>query len=329
MEFGLGATHSGEWLLVGDRAAFQWAALVFAGGERIYFQRVSAGTSYSSALFEHWASPTSFSGARLGWSGSEWLLRLRDGSLARIAPCSAPPWKCTVLDIRDCDGHHIRFKRDAAMTLLKIDTGAQSIDFSYDDNLRITEARDSSGHHVRYAYDDLGRLIRATTSDGTIRSYGYDAMHRMTRVEEPGRIVENAYDADGLITKQRVWSHDTSRSAAAESAYIYEMAYKKEDGRVRQTDVWQSNGEHKRAIFDRTGYVVSETYAPDTPAFVSVSYERNSATHVVNAVTVTCPSGRWRSRHTEPVEPGREQEVAAQLMARWCEPPSSSVETRR
>jgi YD repeat-containing protein len=318
-EFGVGTTHNGEWLLIGDRTTFQWATLVFPGGGRIEFQRISAGTSSRNALFEHWTSPTSFGGARLGWSGSEWLLRLRDGSLARIAPCSGPPWKCTVLDIRDWDGHQIRFERDAAMTLLKIDIGAESIDFGYDDQLRVIEARDSSGRELRYTYDSAGRLVRSAASDGRIRLYAYDAMHRMTRVEEPGRIVENAYDADGLLTKQLVWSAEGSRHVLGEAPYIYEIAYKKEDGRVRQTDVRQSSGEHKRAIFDQAGYVVSETYAPDTPTFIMVKYQRDAVNHVVNAVTVTCPSGRWRSTHTERVEPGHEHEVAARLTAQWCE----------
>ena len=57
-------------------------------------------------------------------------------------------------------------------------------------------------------------------------------MHRMTRVEEPGRIVENAYDADGLLTKQLVWSAEGSRHVLGEAPYIYQIAYKKEDGRV-------------------------------------------------------------------------------------------------
>jgi YD repeat-containing protein len=215
------------------------------------------------------------------------------------------------------------------MTLLRIDIGAESIDFGYDDQLRVIEARDRSGRELRYTYDSAGRLVRSAASDGRIRLYAYDAMHRMTRVEEPGRIVENAYDADGLLTKQLVWSAEGSQNVRGEAPYIYEIAYKKEGGRVRQTDVRQSSGEHKRASFDQAGYVVSETYSPDTPTFISVTYQRDAVNHIVNAVTVTCPSGRWRSTHTERVEPGHEHEVAARLTAQWCEGSSPKPENVR
>jgi YD repeat-containing protein len=326
-EFGIGATHNADWYLVGDPSAFQWAALVFADGGRVQFNRVSKGTSYSNALFEHWTSSTRFAGSRLGWSGSEWLLRLYDGSLMRISPCGPVPGsKCTLLDMRDWDGHHVKFQRGLGMRLLRIDTGAQSIEFAYDDRQRVIEARDNGGHHLRYTYDEAGRLVRAVASDGIVRSYGYDAMDRMTHVEEPGRVIENTYDAEGLLTSQIVRFTDASGRLVASAPYVYEIAYKKEDGRIRQTDLRQSSGEHKRAVFDRTGYVVSETYAPDTPAAVSVIYDRDRLTNGVNAVTVTCRSGRWRSSHSASVEPGREQEVAAELFNRWCTPAQSATE---
>lgn len=33
--------------------------------------------------------------------------------------------------------------------------------------------------------------------------------------------------------------------------------------------------------------MVSETYSPDTPAFISVTYQHDAVNHIVNAVTVT------------------------------------------
>jgi YD repeat-containing protein len=324
-EFGVGAMHNADWYLIGDTASFQWAALVLADGGRIEFSRVSTGTSYSDALFEHWGSPSMFYGSRLGWAGLGWLLRLHDGSLMKISACGPDGRsKCTLLDIRDSDGHRTSFQRDSASRLLKIDTGPQSIAFSYDDRGRVVEAHDSSGHRLRYTYDDAGRLARAAASDGPVRSYAYDNADRMTRVEEPGRIVENAYDAEGLCQRQVVRFTDASGKPSAREPYVYELSYRKDDGRISQTDLRQSSGQHRRIKFNPTGYMISDTYAPDTQAAVEVSYDRDASTNVVTAVTVTCPSGRWRVPRSMPVEPGREEEAVGELYERWCTPSPSN-----
>src|SRR5690349_3551106 len=40
-EFGIGTTHNGERYLVGDGQRFSWAALIFADGSRVRFNRIS------------------------------------------------------------------------------------------------------------------------------------------------------------------------------------------------------------------------------------------------------------------------------------------------
>src|SRR5207248_328275 len=41
--FGIGASHTGEWFLVGDSETFQWADLVLEDGGRIHYERTSKG----------------------------------------------------------------------------------------------------------------------------------------------------------------------------------------------------------------------------------------------------------------------------------------------
>lgn len=170
-QFGVGGTHLGEWYLIGDSAAFQWAELILANGGRIHFDRVSSGTSFVNALFEHWSTPTSFFGSQLGWVGLEWALRFADGSLALFQGCGPDNTNtCSLIELRDADGHRIRYVRDRSGLLLKIQGPTQEIAFDYDARRRIVRAHDSPTHGVSYSYDDGGRVSRVVASDGTIRA---------------------------------------------------------------------------------------------------------------------------------------------------------------
>jgi hypothetical protein len=75
--FGIGATH--------DYAMFLWSAqqfqevdLVLPDGGRVHYVRISPGTDYVTAEFEHTSSPTRFYKSRIKWNGMGWDLTLRD-----------------------------------------------------------------------------------------------------------------------------------------------------------------------------------------------------------------------------------------------------------
>src|SRR5262245_26988883 len=77
--FGIGASHTGDWFLVGDTATFRWADLILEDGGRIHYERTSKGTGLSNARYQHWQTPSSFYGSELAWTGADWMVRRRDG----------------------------------------------------------------------------------------------------------------------------------------------------------------------------------------------------------------------------------------------------------
>src|SRR5262249_7119388 len=129
--FGAGASHTGDWYLIGDGSAFQWAELILEDGARIHYDRVTAGTSVFNARFEHWTTPTAFYGSQLAWHGTDWIIRERDGTLLTFLACGPQRGRCALASIRQRDRQTIRFRRDSAGTLTAIEAGRQWITFEY------------------------------------------------------------------------------------------------------------------------------------------------------------------------------------------------------
>ena len=124
-EFGVGTTHAAEWSVIGDPDEFQWVELVRPGESRIRFERTSAGTSFLNAMFEHRTSSDEWHGARVGWTGVDWALRLVDGTLARFRACGpGNNDRCSIVSHRDADGHTINYRRDKAGRLVPGSYGA-------------------------------------------------------------------------------------------------------------------------------------------------------------------------------------------------------------
>ena len=116
--FGIGTSHSFEWFLVGDALRFQEVAIIREDGSQIPFARTSSGTSYKNAMFEVREPGSDFYGAKLGWTGSDWVMRAWDGSLLRFEACVGydKPRPCGLVLSRDDDGHVIHGRRDTART---------------------------------------------------------------------------------------------------------------------------------------------------------------------------------------------------------------------
>ena len=312
-EFGIGATHNGEWYLYGDGARFKWAELILADGNRVHYDRTSPGITVFNAMYRHWGGRDEFQGSRLGWNGTEWVLREYDGSVGKFLPCGADGTKCAISEWRDSDGHRTQFLRDAAHRLLSVTTGAQTIRFEHDSHGRVVRVTDQAQHAIAYSYDSTGRLRKAAGSDGTIRTYDYDSADRLTRIEEPGRIVENTYDGGGLCVRQVVRS--TARViAAVAQPYRFEVSYKTVGRQIVEADVDESGARRVRYQFTPGGEPASEVYEPDTPAAVVVKYDRDPIDDLVSGVTVSCGSGRWRLVRSLPVPDAGPSEPRTKLL---------------
>ncbi len=316
-QFGVGATSNAEWYLIGDPAAFQWIELILEDGARIHFSRVSKGTSCATALLEHHSTPSGFDGARLGWTGLGWAMRLQDGSLALFRPCGSDQRPCALTRLRDFDGHSVAFRRDAQDLLRSIDTPRERISLRYDSHRRVSMASDSSGHRVDYAYDEAGRLVRVTYSDGVVRSYAYDARDRMVLIDEPGRIIENGYDSDNHLVRQVVHRRPQSNPARAQAVSTFEVTYRVDRGVVVEANVTE-DGALTRLEFNASHYVLRRTFNPNTATPITVTFDRNPSNNVARAFTVACTNRFGATTHTFDIGFESEQEAVSRSVARLC-----------
>jgi YD repeat-containing protein len=313
-EFGVGTTNNGEWYLIGDPDRFQWASLILDDGSRINFERISAGSSYLNAMYEHRATPTKFQGGRLGWTGLGWAMRLRDGSLARFQACGPDPSRrCALVQTRDSEGHTINYRRTASGRLSRMEASADRwIAFDYDVENRITHAYDSTRRDVWYEYDASGRLSRVRTSEGKIRRYGYTDRDEMQLISDPDITIENSYDASGRCIRQ-------VNRFPGEEPYTFDFGYRGDGRAIVQTDVMRSDGTWSRYTFGETHYATSETWGRGQSDPASFTYERDPLTNVVTALTVTCPDRTGRPlRHSSQVTPDREAWIKWDLLETHC-----------
>ena len=271
--FGRGANHPYGMFLWSARQ-YEQVDLVLPDGARIHYPRISSGTGYTDAVFEHTATPTVFYQSRIAWNGDGWNLTLRDGTVyifGENAPLQA---------IRDRLGNQITLTRangtSGNITRLRSPNG-RWIAFTYDGSNRITQAKDNSGRTIGYEYDSSGRLWKVTNPDGGVTEYSYDSDHRMLTIKDARGItfLTNEYDSNGRVKKQT--QADTT---------TYQFAYTVDSNdKITQTDVTDPRGAVRRVTFNAAGYPVTETYALDTDHEQTVTYERQAGTNKLLRVT--------------------------------------------
>jgi YD repeat-containing protein len=312
-QFGVGAMHPGEIWIHGDSdPRIPWGELILATGGRIRFVRISAGDTQEGAVLRHDSTPTEYNGALLSWTGASWEMRLTDGSIASFRDCPRDPAVCSLVERRDPDGHRIDYVRDRSGMLLRMESEGQSIAFEYDGARRIVRAYDTHHREVRYSYDGRGRLVRAA-GGGSVRSYGYDDHDRLNEVREPGRIVQNWYDADGRWARQIVKDSDQDPDP-----YVATARYVVEGTSVVEADFDEGDG--RRVIrYNAQHFTVSETLAAGTPYAVMFSYLRDSSNTLVGA-TLSCAGPAGPVTRTVPLEAASDRARYA-LVRESCQPP--------
>jgi YD repeat-containing protein len=309
-QFGVGATHEGEEYLIGDGVRFQSASLILASGNRVNFVRVSPGTTYWNALYEHIESAGEWQGARLGWTGKSWALRRTDSTLEVFKGCEGTE-TCSILSARDADGHITTFRRDPEGRLARMETGTAWIAFDYDAANRVTRAYDNTRHQVLYEYDANGRLARVVGHDGSIRRYTYTAQDQMATIVEPGTDIENVYDADGRCIRQINRYPDRQ-------PYVFEFSYQVEGGKVVQARTTRSDDTTASYTFT-AGEVTAETQGRTGQKPAAFTYERDATTNAVTALTVTCPDRTGRPlRHSSIVTGDNEAWIKWDLLRTHC-----------
>lgn len=277
--FGIGTTHSYELLIVGDTNPWTFAEIIVPDGGRIHYDRISTGTSFFDAVYEHVSTPTRFFKSRIAWNGDGWDLTLKDGTVYVFpdAELASVPGEAALVGFRDRHGNALTLERDFGNLTKITSPNGRSIEFTYDQSNRITVAKDNSGRMATYTYDAVGRLVTVTDLNSGVTDYTYDAFNRMLTLKDARGIVflSNQYDASDRVIKQTQADGTTFQFAYTLDA----------NGKVIQTDVTDPRGNLRRVTFNASGYTLSDTAALGAPEQQAISYVREPGTNLVLSVT--------------------------------------------
>jgi len=196
--FGNNSNHPYDIAPLGTRNPYTYQILVLEDGEYLYFERVSKGTGYPDAVFQHSETSTKFYKATTAWNGNGWTTRLADGSqihfpesynaknLAQGAP----------FEMLDAAGNVLKLNRDGQRNLKEIVTPhGKWVRFQYDSAARIVRAEASSGDWAHYTYNNDGMLTSVADSQGHERHYSYRGRLLETITDEHGALLlRNTYN---------------------------------------------------------------------------------------------------------------------------------------
>jgi len=203
--FGRNANHPFDIAPVGTRNPYTYQMIALEDGDFLYFDRISKGTGYADAVYQHTETSTSFYKATQTWNGNGWTTRLADGSEIRFPESynaknlaqGAPT------EMLDAKGNRLQLRRDSQRNLQEITTPhGHWIKFSYDDLSRIKQAEDDAGHWARYEYNAEGMLKSAILSSGRERHYDYAGILITKIADENGRVLLRNWYRSGLVIRQ-------------------------------------------------------------------------------------------------------------------------------
>ncbi len=209
--FGIGGNHPYDILPTGSRNPYTYVDLIMPDGSPIHYDRISEGTGYADAWYEHTATATPFLHSQFRWNGDGWDLKFADGGLfvfpENYAGTRANQGAPT--EMRDGAGHVIRFTRDRDRNLEQITS--------------------SSGRFIRFDHDASSRVTLATSDEGRQVRYTYDAGGRLATVTSPDRVIEYRYIDTDLVSI-RVGPRQLLRVQRDDARRVSEIALA--DGRV-------------------------------------------------------------------------------------------------
>jgi YD repeat-containing protein len=210
--FGRNSNHPYDVAPLGSRNPYVYQMIALEDGDFLYFDRISKGTGYADAVFQHTETSTRFYKAVTSWNGNGWTTKLADGSEIRFPESYGAKnlAQGAATEMRDPQGNQLELRRDGQRNLQEILTPHRhTIKFSYDDLSRIVKAEDDQRHWVLYAYNGDGMLESATFSNGHMRRYEYRGALMTAVIDEKGNIlVRNSYESE-LLTRQQFANGDT------------------------------------------------------------------------------------------------------------------------
>lgn len=235
--FGKNSNHPFDICPLGTRNPYTFQMIALEDNNFLYFDRISKGTGYADAVFQHSETSTRFYKAINRWNGNGWTTTLADGSEiifpesynAKNMAQGAPT------EMRNAQGEQLQLIRDPQRNLQEIRTPhGHWIKFQYDGLSRINYATDEAGHWAKYTYTPDGMLDAVVRSTGNERHYTYDGDKMLDVKDEWGRtLVSNFYEY-GQLVRQRF---------ADGSVYSYSYVRSPDQRYVTQTRVTLPNNE--------------------------------------------------------------------------------------
>ena len=276
--------------LVGSVSPYTFMDLVGPDGSRVHFNRTSAGTGFTDAVFEaeSCGEPTSCAvKATIKWNAGGWIVIYEDGTKLVFPEAfgASTPQQSAITGYEDPFGNNLSFMRDAASNLTRISAASgRWMDFTYDGSNRVTQVTDNVGRAVSYGYDTSGRLANVTNAMSGVQSFTYDSSHRMTQItDERGiAVLKNEYDTAGRVVKQTFADETETMTDNPFYSYSYTLD---SGGRVVQTDATDPQGVIRRVTFDANGYTTGETVGVGLTEEQSTTYERETGTNRLLSVT--------------------------------------------
>jgi YD repeat-containing protein len=175
--FGIGTNHPYDTFPIGSRQPYTYMKVILADGSSIHYDRISKGTGYADAVYEHVETATPFLASRFQWNGNGWDLRFQDQSLFVFPESYAATRSAegALIEMHDRAGRVVKLNRDRRRNLIEVVApGGGAIRFQYDSGDRVTAASDHRGQVVRYEYDLVGRLVGVLDRESRAVRYSYD-----------------------------------------------------------------------------------------------------------------------------------------------------------
>lgn len=203
--FGKNANHPYDIAPLGTRNPYTYMMIALEDSDFLFFSRISEGTGFNDAVYQHTETATKFYKATTRWNGSGWTVQLSDGSTilfpesysAKNMAQGAP------IEMRDAGGNKLLFQRDAQRNLVEILTPkSRSIKLTYDDQSRIIQSESNQGQWARYQYANDGLLSDVVFSSGAERHYSYEGVQMTSIKDERGRVLVHNHYVNRMLTRQ-------------------------------------------------------------------------------------------------------------------------------
>lgn len=170
---------------------------------------------------------------------------------------------------------------------------------------------------MNYTYDGSGRLIRVASTDGTVRAYTYGPHDELLTIREPGRLIQNTFDANLRVVRQ---DSDRTSPSGETRRFTLGFAYTVQNGAVVETEITEYDGSPTRMQFNADRRVTREIRSAESAEPVTLSIVRHPVTGAATSLTVECTVSGRRVTQTASIAGQNEILARDRLIDDVCDP---------